>query len=247
MIWQDCRGEQHISPLSGTLYRLVESQEQVATSEYVDNLDEQALLEGLLEEVKPPAPTGNYHYLLKTPFRYPPLPWGSRFGSRHQPGIFYGGKSIRTTLAEVAFYRLVFFESMGSGAPKSSINTQHTLFSADYRSDCGICLQNAPFDRYQAQISDPLDYTHSKQLGSDMRSAGVQVFEYSSARDPDGGLCVALFSPSAFDSRTPHNKHAWLCEVSSQAVRFKALGERQTTLYRRAKFCINEQLPVPAV
>lgn len=57
---------------------MVESQEQVATLQLVDTLEEQALLEELLESSKPPVPADAepLHYLLKTPFRYPPLRWG---------------------------------------------------------------------------------------------------------------------------------------------------------------------------
>jgi len=105
MIWQACRGPRHIGPVGGTLYRLVESQEQIATLSYVDTLEEQAVLESLIDTIKPPYPEGDagYHYLLKTPFRYPPLPWGSRFGRTHEPDIFYGGCSIGPTLAESAY------------------------------------------------------------------------------------------------------------------------------------------------
>lgn len=77
-IWRQCKGERHIRPLQGRLVRLVESQEQVATLQLVDTLEEQALLEELLESSKPPVPADAepLHYLLKTPFRYPPLRWG---------------------------------------------------------------------------------------------------------------------------------------------------------------------------
>ncbi|MGC6473126.1 MAG: hypothetical protein ACON5P_00610 [Candidatus Puniceispirillaceae bacterium] len=75
MIWQKCNGHLHIKPLSGTLYRLLESQSQIATMDYVGNIEEQAVLESLLEDNKPALSdaTGRLHYLLKTPFRYPPL------------------------------------------------------------------------------------------------------------------------------------------------------------------------------
>ena len=82
MIWESCKGAQQIRHVVGTVYRLVESQEQIATLGYVDTLEEQTLLEEMLETTKPPYPftTEDFHYLLKTPFRYPPLKWGSRFG-----------------------------------------------------------------------------------------------------------------------------------------------------------------------
>ena len=71
----------------------MESQEQVATNRLVATLAEQDLLESMLEASKPPLPKGTARldYLLATPFRYPPLPHGSRFGGRHEPSLFYAG------------------------------------------------------------------------------------------------------------------------------------------------------------
>src|SRR3546814_9169694 len=115
-------------------------QEQVATLGYGDTLEEQALLESLIDAAKPPYPEDDagYHYLLKTPFRYPPLPWGSRFGRTHEPGIFYGGGSVGTTLAESAYYRFVFWHSMDAPPPKAQIHSQHTLFSVGYKTPQGV-------------------------------------------------------------------------------------------------------------
>ena len=54
------------------LWRGVEAQHRVATMKLVDTLEEQAELERLLEDSKPPLPRGtaSLHYLLMTPFRY---------------------------------------------------------------------------------------------------------------------------------------------------------------------------------
>lgn len=247
MIWEQCQGSEHVECLRGVLYRLVESQEQVATRHYVDSLDEQALLEDLLETVKPPVRDGSegYHYLLKTPFRYPPLRWGSRFGQRHEQGIFYGGRCVHTTLSEAAFYRLVFFESMIAPPPKSSIVTQHTLFSARYDTAFGVALHRPPFDAFYNRLTDRQNYSHCQQIGSSMRDAGVQAFEYASAR-VQGGVCVGLFTPLAFAARKPLEKNAWLCEVSADSVQFKAVGERQVIRFSRSQFCIGDKLPLPA-
>lgn len=74
--------------LDGTVVRLVESQEQIATHRLVATLARQAQLEALLERTKPPLRPGTdgLHYLLATPFRYPPLPNGSRFGCAASQG-----------------------------------------------------------------------------------------------------------------------------------------------------------------
>ncbi|HNH71913.1 MAG TPA: RES domain-containing protein, partial [Pseudomonadales bacterium] len=48
-IWTACQAEVTLRPLDGILLRMVESQEQVATTALVDDLTEQALLERMLE------------------------------------------------------------------------------------------------------------------------------------------------------------------------------------------------------
>jgi hypothetical protein len=247
MIWQACQGEKHLRPLGGELYRLVESQQQIATLAYVDTLEEQALLEDMLESSKPAsAPGGDYHYLLRTPFRYPPLPWGSRFGRMHEPSLFYGGASVAATLAESAYYRFVFWHAMQAPPPKPRIHTEHTLFCARYKTARGVQLQASPFKRYRAQLIDPADYSATQQLGTQMREAGVQAFEYESARDPERGLCVALYTPQALAQKRPQRATQWLCELSADEVSFRQLDERAITSFTLADFQVQGSLPMPA-
>ena len=73
------------------IWRVVEAQHVASTMNLVDTLEEQALLEDLLEGSKPPLPHDieGLHYLLATPFRYPPrAPHGSRFRSAADPCAF---------------------------------------------------------------------------------------------------------------------------------------------------------------
>lgn len=248
MIWQECDGTQHIKALSGTLYRLVESQEQIATLGYVDTLEEQALLEAMLDQVKPPYPVNcdDYHYLLKTPFRYPPLKWGSRFGRTHEPGIFYGGLSVTATLAEAAFYRLVFWFSMDAAPIKSTLRTSHSLFSIGYATNAGIQLQAPPFDTFRTELTHPQNYLPCQQLGSAMRAANVEAFEYQSARAPGVDYCVGLFTPRTFTDKQPQAMNPWLCEVSATEVAFKQMGQSTLTSFAVESFLIDGKLPFPA-
>jgi hypothetical protein len=248
MIWEDCKGAQQIRPVAGTVYRLVESQEQIATLGYVDTLEEQALLEEMLETTKPPYPftTEDFHYLLKTPFRYPPLKWGSRFGRIHEPGIFYGGSNTQTTLVESAYYRFVFWYSIDATPIKNSIRTEHTLFCADYQSAQAIQLQSTPFNQFLTTLTHPQDYVPTQQLGTAMRAAGVEVFEYISARDPQQGICVGLFSPSVFIQKRPTEITAWLCEVRANEVAFKQRDKADVIRYSLDTFLVNGELPLPA-
>jgi RES domain len=248
MIWEACDGPQHIGPLSGLLFRLVESQEQIATLGYVDTLEEQALLEDLLESVKPPYPEGSddYHYLLKTPFRYPPLQWGSRFGRIHEPSLFYGGCRVETALAESAYYRFVFWFSMDAEPVKDKLRTEHTLLSVGYETAKGVRLHAPPFDKYLADLTHPKNYQPAQLLGSAMRATGVDAFEYPSARDPGRGRCVGLFTLSAFKQRRPEEMSQWLCEVGATEVSFKRAGSTAVATYVIDDFLFENRLPFPA-
>lgn len=248
MIWENCNGTAHICPVNGRVYRLVESQEQVATLGYVDTLDEQAILENLLETVKPAnLPEAEpYHYLLKTPFRYPPLKWGSRFGRQHESGIFYGGASVNVTLAESAYYRFVFWHSIDAEPPNAHIRSEHTLFSVRYRSNLGVQLQNPPFDQHQDSLRDVHSYTASQHLGSAMREAGVAVVEYLSARDTDKGVCVGIFTPKALAKKEPESRNKWLCELSDSEVIFKNLDLGELHRFSLEDFQSSGVLPTPA-
>jgi len=248
-IWQACNGTQQIRPLRGRLVRLVESQAQVATLQLVDSLAEQALLEELLESSKPPLPQSAepLHYLLQTPFRYPPLRWGSRFGRVHEPSLFYGALRLETALAEGAYYRFVLWSGMASPPPSGRILSEHSSFEARYQVQSGIQLQQPPFSAYRSELCHPRDYGACQALGSAMRAAAVEAFEYSSARCPLAGNNVALFVPAALAEKRPRNLQAWLCETTADYVAFKhAQVPGQPRLFTRESFLIEGQLPLPA-
>ncbi len=237
-----------VAPMRGRLVRLVESQGQVATLQLVDTLEEQALLEELLETSKPrmPPPAEPLHYLLKTPFRYPPLRWGSRFGRRHEPSLFYGALKLETAMAESAFYRFVLWEGMATPPPSGRILSEHASFEARFQVQKGVRLHLPPF-REHAALTDPQDYSVTQGLGSAMREAGIEAFEYRSARCPQGGINVALFVPSAFTEKRPRNLMPWLCETTAEYVAFKhAQVPDSPRLYRREQYLVDGRLPHPA-
>ena len=82
--------------LRGTVLRLVQQQGINSLEPLVDNLEQLARLEAMVATSKPPlqaaGPDTPSHPLLTTPFRYPPLRHGSRFGSRQYRGMFYGSR-----------------------------------------------------------------------------------------------------------------------------------------------------------
>lgn len=247
-IWQLCSGSNAIRPLSGQAFRLVESQEQIATMAFVDTLEEQAILEQLLDSVKPPVPfhAQGLHYLLSTPFRYPPLKWGSRFGSVYEPSLFYAGTSVFSTMAEAAFYRQVYLDSMSSeDMPTKPLSGQHTLFSVGYSTQQGVQLHQAPFSEFEFNIRDRVDYSLTQQLGADMRSAGVLCFEYPSARCNEG-INVALFEGSSFTESKPNNQQRVMSATTVKQVELKNIDTGEIYRYDREQFCVDGRLPLPA-
>ena len=246
-IWTACREEVSFLTIEGEALRIVESQEQVATNSLVDSLAEQSLLEEMLERSKPPLPAGaeGLHYLLATPFRYPPLPCGSRFGRRFEPSLYYASQKLVTALSEAAYYRLVFWSGMEEPPPSSRLMTQHTVFAAHYRTLTGLQLQLPPFARYEKCLTDPGDYTITHQLGSAMRAEGVTAFEYISARDPGKGINVALYSPEAFTSNEPLYQQSWLCETRADSVVFARSNDMYQ--FNLGAYLINGLFPQPAL
>jgi len=247
-LWAACRETLRIEPLAGELLRMVESQQQVATLSLVDDLAEQALLEELLEQAKPPLPRGSegLHYLLATPFRYPPLRHGSRFGRRFEPSLFYGARRLPTLLAEAAYYRFVFWTGMERPPPGGRLRTQHSVFRARFRGERSVRLHRPPCERHERMLRDPADYGPTQRLGSALRGAGIDAFEFISARDAEGGRNLALFHPGALVSRRPAGLSPWLCETTAELVGFTS--EAAPDLYRfpLAGFLVDGRLPRPA-
>jgi RES domain len=245
--WEKVIGRSRDRPAMGTLKRLVESQEQKVTLALTDNLAEHDVLEALLEESKP-RPGGHprlarLDYLLRTPWRYPPLPWGSRFGRRFEPSLFYGALSNESLFAEAAYYRFVFLAGMQTPF-KERVISQFTVFEAAFRTDAGRDLTRTPFAKYKAVLRHPAEYAPCQALGSVLRRRGVQAVTYLSARTREARLNVGLFSPEALSSRKHRNPRPGLCEASPAEVSFRFAGE--VLRYDRADFLVNGALPVPA-
>ena len=246
-IWAACRDRAASVALQGDVFRLVESQEQVATNALVRTLSEQALLEDLIETSKPqlPGPAIRLHYLLATPFRYPPLPWGSRFGRCFEPSLFYAARTRDTVLAEGAYYRFVFWSGMAT-PPPAPLDTRHTLFSVAIGTRRGLQLQHAPFEAHAAALLDRRHYGATQALGSAMRDAGIEAFEYRSARDPRRGLNVALFTPDALAAAKPDILDEWLCQTTAERVSYYSRPGGGICEFPLDTFLVDGELPLPA-
>lgn len=248
-IWTRCAGASEIRALRLAPWRAVEAQHQISTRTLVDSREEQELLEELIDRVKPPvtpAASARLHYLLFTPFRYPPLRHGSRFGTRHEPGIWYGSETLPTAFAEVAYYRMLFLE--GTRAELGAVTTQLTAFRVNARSSRGVDLAAPPFASHRRTIASPMRYTATQTLGRAMRDAGVQLFRYPSARDPMGGTNVGLFTHEVFGKSKPRDLQTWHCTATRDVVELakRDYFGREGHRFARSVFLVNGQLPAPA-
>ena len=250
-IWTRCAADSDrplIHPLRLAPWRAVEAQHQISTRKLVDTSEEQILLEELIDGAKPPDAThGRLHYLLATPFRYPPLRHGSRFGARYERGIWYGSESARTMFAEVAYYRFVFLA--GTEAVLEPVTTQLTAVTVRARSPRGVDLTAPPFETYRRTIASPTSYAASQALGAAMRGAGVDLFRYPSARDAQGGINIGVLSPTVFGGARPRSFETWYCTATGARVELtkRDYFGRATLAYPRAEFLVKGELPMPAL
>lgn len=197
------------------LWRAVEAQHRVATMVLVDTLEEQALLEQILDDSKPVLDTPPLHYLLFTPFRYPPLPTGSRFRGPLEPGVFYGADAVRTACAELGYWR---WRLLADSPQLQSIPpVQQTVFRSAVRG-AAIDLREPPLSRRRRQWTDPDSYTACQELARKARADAVQVIRYQSVRDPEAGGCAAVLVSSAFAKADPTESQTWTLAVFRHRV-----------------------------
>jgi len=207
--------------LAGTCWRLVEAQHRVSTLKLVDSLDEQARIEELIETSKPLVPQECAHldYLLSTPFRYgAPYPNGSRFRrAGYTEGVYYAGEVPATAVAEMVYYRLLFFaESPQTPLPANP--AEYTAFAASYASGRSVDLTRPQLNADADIWTDPADYSGCQALADSCRQAAVDVIRYHSVRDPAGGANLALLSCSVFTEAEPTDRQTWRIHLTASGA-----------------------------
>lgn len=200
-----------------TPWRAVEAQHLASTVALVDSLEEQHELEALLESSKPPM-LGSFaglHWLLFTPFRYPPLPAGSRFRAPAHPGVLYAADEVRTACAELGYWRWRFL--MDSPDLASLSAKPQTVFRMALATSA-VDLRVPPFAQHRARWMHVHEYASCQALAGIAREANVGSIRYESVRDPSHGACVAVLLPAAFARRDPVESQTWLLSVTRSRV-----------------------------
>lgn len=219
-IWALCEGSKYIQPMQLEPWRVVEAQHILSARDLVDTIEEHNLLEELIENSKPSIEK-NKDYLIFTPFRYPPLKYGSRFGRTFEPSLWYGSLEAKTAFTEVAYYRLQFFKD--STADLGYVELTMTAFTASIMSKICIDLTKEPFSDYTSSISDKSSHQVGQLLGSNMREENIEVFTYYSARTHEKTKNVAVFTKNAFHLKKNQyvsNQQNWKCLSNKHLIEF---------------------------
>jgi hypothetical protein len=237
----------HATQLAGAIYRLVESQEQVATNSLVRTLAEQALLEELLESSKPPLPTPAW---IALPARDAiPLPAiAVRLPLRHP---LRTESVLRSALrADDAGRKRVLplrvLVGHGAATCGTAAYPAHACSGGNFDT-AGTAAAPAAIRRIRRHAHASQRLCRNTGAGQAMRAAGIAAFEYRSARDPAAGINVALFTPETLARRAPAILEEWLCETDGVNVTYYSRHGGGIHVFPLQTFTVDGRLPTPAV
>jgi hypothetical protein len=232
----------------GSCWRVVETQETAATMAITHSAAGQSRLEELLDSSKPklPADCKGLSYLLMTPFRYPPLRYGSRFGSTWERGIFYGSCELKTAFAETAVYFWLFQQGPKTLGPLEQIRDQRTAFSVKLISQKALDLHSDAFASSRPDINRPDSWEYTQQLGKQLRERGAEFIIYPSSRLADGKN-IAVFSPLAFAEKDPAQQHLWHVRFTTDSCVFVRAGISDGLEFYRKDFSVDGKIPHPTL
>lgn len=217
----------------GAVERIVERQEDSATTRITHDLVEQQMLEEMLEGNKPGSLNKAIDYLLGTPFRYPPLNYGSRFGTTRDRWIFYGCLDSETCLRECGYYRFKLLFDMVEPPPKP-VGCEHTMFTVDLAAQRSVDLCAPTYAALRDGLVSVESYALTHRIGQQARDASAQMLVSYSARG--AGKNAAVFDDAVFASG-PRNQRLWMSQVRADRVMFRGrqgfftfpVGDYQTT------------------
>ena len=244
-IWTRVALSSELRHFHGACWRLVEAQHRVSTLKLTDTLAEQELLEDLIEDTKPAIPPECRHldFLLATPFRYGAVyPNGSRFRRAGRTlGVYYAAENPSTAVAEMAFYRLLFFAE-SPDTPWPSDAAEYTAFSADIGTARLLDLTREPLSADQKLWTDLIDYTGCQAFADAARTANADAICYQSVRDPAKGSNLAILMCRAFAKPAPVDRQTWRIRLSASGVQALCEFPRQALEFPRDAFAADPRI-----
>lgn len=253
-VWEACKEEFKFEQIKASCWRMVELQASSSTRVLVATSQAHDRLEAILDEGKPviqllpsEKECGILHYLLLTPFRYPPLRFGSRFGTIFERGIFYASTTLTTAATEKAFYRI--FLAKGTKGKVGNKNIYYTAFESKIMTSKGVDLTKRPFSHFHDQIASKTTYQETQSIGANLRGVGVQAFVAPSARAKEKMTNLNVFSPLAFDKK--HNIQDtfedWICFYTKESAELYNKKDPKNTklVFKGEDFSVDGKFPHP--
>jgi hypothetical protein len=244
-IWTPAALSSEFQSLSGKCWRLVEAQHRVSTLKLTDTLAEQTLLEQLVEDSKPVVPPEcqHLHFLFSTPFRYnAAYPHGSRFRcAGRTPGVYYAAQRPATAVAEMAFYRLLFFaESPTTPWPNDA--AEYTAFAAEVATTRMLDLTEKPLVKDKVVWTHLTSYEDCQALADLARAADADIIRYQSVRDPQQGTNLAILTCRTFAKPAPVERQTWRIRLSASGVQALCEFPRQAIEFPRESFAADPRV-----
>jgi len=89
------------------------------------------------------------------------------------------------------------------------------MFSVGINANEALDLTRAPFKASRSRWTDPSEYDACQQFAGQARRLGTQLIRYESARDPNGGMNVAVLKANCFDGPMPKAEGTWYFRFSN--------------------------------
>ena len=174
----------------------------------------------MLEETKPKIPIvcEKLNYLLFTPFRYQLDYGGSRFRRKGQvEGVWYGSEYEETALAEMAFYRFLFYaESPDTHFPENTCN--FTAYAVGMSTDRSLDLTKNELSKYHQMWMNLNEYEDCQTLADNAREIGVELIRYYSVRDLERRANLAVLSCNEFTNGPINPPHTWRLKLEYDLI-----------------------------
>jgi hypothetical protein len=144
-------------------------------------------------------------------------------------------------LAEVIFYRLLFFAE-SPRTPWPSNPGQFTGFAAQIETQSGLDLTRPPLNSDAHLWASLTDYSHCRELADRARDIGIEVLRYLSVRDPSHRANLAVLRCQAFASINPTFQQTWRIHFNASGVRAVCEFPPQEVSFGREAFAADPRL-----
>ncbi len=182
----------------GVLWRMESMQAIASTMKLVDTNAEQDVLETLLaRSERPGLDHSPISPRLRTLFKQSPLPTGSRFQTRTDPGVMVGADSPNAACAELGYWRWRFLADC-TGLDRLDPSPCRAL-EVDIAARA-IDMRIAAFDAQGKRRQYPKLPQATRAFAQAARAARIGAILYKPAHQSGTGCCIALLSAAAIAS-----------------------------------------------